>query len=147
MEMELLQASLARGYISSNKKALAMRQQDEHRVTCAVGGMLNQLRSHSITRHVYLEPSIVHVELRNPLLIPMHLSDMILHCQHRDSMLRSEEKETETSANTSMIEGRLVEGTEDMFDFDTFELQKIASLTLDPLETSTVSMLLANLFL
>lgn len=38
MEMELLEESIKNGYISSSKRALAVQQQDDHRVVCAVGG-------------------------------------------------------------------------------------------------------------
>lgn len=38
MELELLEESIANGYISSSKKAMAVQQQDDHRVVSAVGG-------------------------------------------------------------------------------------------------------------
>lgn len=40
MEIELLEECIKHGYISSSKKALALQQQDDHRVVCAVGGKL-----------------------------------------------------------------------------------------------------------
>lgn len=38
MELELLEESIANGYISSSKRAMAVQQQDDHRVVSAVGG-------------------------------------------------------------------------------------------------------------
>lgn len=38
MELELLENSIAQGFIASSKRAMAVQQQDDHRVVCAVGG-------------------------------------------------------------------------------------------------------------
>ena len=38
MERELLEQNIAKGYIYGSKKALALQQQHDNRVTCAIGG-------------------------------------------------------------------------------------------------------------
>lgn len=38
MERDLLEANIEKGYILKSKKALALQQQDDNRVICAVGG-------------------------------------------------------------------------------------------------------------
>lgn len=38
MEIELLEESIANGYISSSKRAMAVQQQDDDRIVCAVEG-------------------------------------------------------------------------------------------------------------
>ncbi|CAO3654024.1 unnamed protein product [Mucor hiemalis] len=122
MEMELLEESIKNGYISSSKKALAVQQQDDHRVVCAVG-----------------EPAIVHVELYNPLQVAINLSNIMLGCQHRKST-EAQDTEVEVDAYQVMpVCKQSAEGT-DMFDFDDYELQKIDEITLDPLEKKMINL-------
>lgn len=122
LELELLEESIQSGFISSSKRAMAVQQQDDHRVVCAVG-----------------EPSIVHVELYNPLQIAITLSDLILGCQYQSE---TEVQPPTDDTNEDMPDcKRLATNTEsqDMFDFNDFELQKISEVTLDPLEKKIVS--------
>lgn len=124
LELELLEESIQSGFISSSKRAMAVQQQDDHRVVCAVG-----------------EPAIVHVELYNPLQVAITLSDLILGCQYQAS--------TEVQPPTEDINEDMPNckpstttnnETPDMFDFNDFELQKIGEITLDPLEKKIVSL-------
>ncbi|KAI9315655.1 ER-golgi trafficking TRAPP I complex 85 kDa subunit-domain-containing protein [Dichotomocladium elegans] len=124
MERELVEESIAQGYFSGKKKTLALQQYDQNRVVCAVG-----------------EPAIVHIELRNPLQVPIDLNDIVLGCEHRESMKPYKEaRDPKTEAYETMIEGTLVEGTNDMFKFEDFELQKIANITLEPLEKRQINL-------
>ncbi|KAI7861325.1 ER-golgi trafficking TRAPP I complex 85 kDa subunit-domain-containing protein, partial [Spinellus fusiger] len=120
MEVELLEECIAKGYISGAKKALAMQQQDDLRIVCAVG-----------------EPSVIHIPLFNSLQVSIKLSEMILGCEYRDSLLPSVQVATEADAYDPMIEGVAVEGTS-MFVFDEFELEKISEIQLEPLEKRTI---------
>lgn len=120
MEIELLEECIKNGYISSAKKALAVQQQDDHRVVCAVG-----------------EPAIVHVELHNPLQVPISLSDVILGCQYRKSTEAVENQQID--AYQVMPECTQSSEASDMFVFEEFELQKISEITLEPMEKRTVS--------
>lgn len=44
MERELLEENIATGYIYGSKKALALQQQDDNRVVCAIGGKAETFR-------------------------------------------------------------------------------------------------------
>lgn len=122
MEMELLEESIKNGYISSSKKALAVQQQDDRRVVCAVG-----------------EPAIVHVELYNPLQVAISLSNIILGCGYRSSTEAISESTTADAYQVMPDCSKQNKESADMFDFDEFELQKIDEITLDPLEKKMAS--------
>ncbi|KAI9253330.1 ER-golgi trafficking TRAPP I complex 85 kDa subunit-domain-containing protein [Helicostylum pulchrum] len=121
MEIELLEECIKNGHISSAKKALAVQQQDDHRVVCAVG-----------------EPAIVHVELHNPLQVSISLSDVILGCQYRKSTEVVENQEVD--AYQVMPDCKQSSQASDMFDFEEFELQKISEITLEPMEKRTINL-------
>jgi hypothetical protein len=44
MEIELLEESIANGFISSSKRAMAVQQQDDDRIVCAVEGKERKAR-------------------------------------------------------------------------------------------------------
>ncbi|KAI8641827.1 ER-golgi trafficking TRAPP I complex 85 kDa subunit-domain-containing protein [Parasitella parasitica] len=119
MELELLEESIANGYISSSKRAMAVQQQDDHRVVSAVG-----------------EPAIVHIELFNPLQVPISLSQLILGCQYQKS---TEVQEVTVDAYEVMPEGKQ-QGDSDMYEFENFELQKISDIPLEPMEKKTINL-------
>jgi hypothetical protein len=122
MELELLESGIEKGLISSSKRAMAVKQQDDHRVVCAVG-----------------EPSTVHIELYNPLQVAISLSNIVLGCDHRTSI------ETSEHTGQSDMDENMPEGTpvgSDGLDFDAFQLQKIEEMTLEPLEKRTISLTL-----
>ena len=121
MEMELLEESIKNGYISSSKKALAVQQQDDLRVVCAVG-----------------EPAIVHVELYNPLQVAISLSHIILGCQYRTSTDAATE-DTTADPYQVMPTCQKKADSPDMFEFEHFELQKMLEVTLDPQEKRMVN--------
>ncbi|KAI7886863.1 ER-golgi trafficking TRAPP I complex 85 kDa subunit-domain-containing protein [Mucor mucedo] len=123
MEIELLEECIKHGYISSSKKALAVQQQDDHRVVCAVG-----------------EPALVHIELYNPLQVPITLSDIILGCQYRKSTTETPDNDEPVDAYQVMPVCKPKQDTPDMFDFDEFELQKIDQVTLEPLEKRMINL-------
>ncbi|ORZ15022.1 ER-golgi trafficking TRAPP I complex 85 kDa subunit-domain-containing protein [Absidia repens] len=118
MERELLETNIEKGYILKSKKALALQQQDDNRVICAVG-----------------EPTTVRLELCNPLQVAVTLSEIILGCQYRTSIQANQESfDTDQFADEGMIEGTPILDSSGMFDFGDFALQKISQVTLDPLE-------------
>ncbi|CAO3682429.1 unnamed protein product [Rhizopus microsporus] len=119
MEIELLEESIANGFISSSKRAMAVQQQDDDRIVCAVE-----------------ESAIIHVELYNPLQIAITLNSIMLGCQYKAS---SKSQDSETVEHEEMLEGKQIEGS-DLFEFEHFKLQKISSITLDPLEKKTISL-------
>ncbi|KAL7316394.1 hypothetical protein PS15m_005491 [Mucor circinelloides] len=119
MELELLEESIANGYISSSKRAMAVQQQDDHRVVSAVG-----------------EPAIVHIELFNPLQVAISLGQLILGCQYQES---TEVQEVTADAYQVMPEGKQ-QGDSDMFEFENFDLQKINEITLEPLEKKMINL-------
>ncbi|KAI9015852.1 ER-golgi trafficking TRAPP I complex 85 kDa subunit-domain-containing protein [Phycomyces nitens] len=121
MEIELLEESIAKGYIAGSKKALAIQQQDDQRPICAVG-----------------EPFLVHISLFNPLQVAITLSQLILGCKHRESLQHNTDASTE-SDNEPMIYGTQIEGT-DMYAFDDFELEKVTEIYLEPLEKRMISL-------
>ncbi|KAI8096946.1 ER-golgi trafficking TRAPP I complex 85 kDa subunit-domain-containing protein [Halteromyces radiatus] len=124
MERDLLEANIEKGYILKSKKALALQQQDDNRVICAVG-----------------EPSTVRVELYNPLQVAVTLSEVILGCQYRESIQANKESlNSDLFADQGMIDGTLMPDTTDTFDFGDFELQKLAQVSLDPLERRVVNL-------
>ncbi|CAO3630125.1 unnamed protein product [Cunninghamella blakesleeana] len=124
MERDLLESSIKRGYIMKSKKALALQQQDDNRVICAIG-----------------EPSIVQIEIYNPLQIAVSLSEIILGCRYRNSTKASNESvDSESYLDENMIEGTPVEGSDDMFAFDEFNLQKISQLSLEPSEKRVIEL-------
>ncbi|KAI8328146.1 ER-golgi trafficking TRAPP I complex 85 kDa subunit-domain-containing protein [Chlamydoabsidia padenii] len=124
MERDLLEANIEKGYILKSKKALALQQQDDNRVICAVG-----------------EPSTVRLELRNPLQAAVTLSKVILGCKYRASIQANKESiNVDQFADEEMIEGTPVQDAPGMFDFDDFQLQMIPKLTLDPLENRVVNL-------
>ncbi|ORZ00797.1 ER-golgi trafficking TRAPP I complex 85 kDa subunit-domain-containing protein [Syncephalastrum racemosum] len=124
MERELLEENIATGYIYGSKKALALQQQDDNRVVCAIG-----------------EPATVHIDLYNPLQVPLQLEDIILGCEHRDSMKPSKDKrDAEAEAYESMITGTPIEDSNNMWSFDHFELEKLNEYTLEPLEHKTINL-------
>lgn len=145
MERELLEENIAKGFIYGSKKALALQQQDDNRVICAIGGEFRGRGNPSkriLNLFVCIEPAIVHVEMYNPLQVAIKLNHVILGCQHRESMKPSkEQRNLEAEAYEPMVEGKRVEGS-DMHDFGEFETQMIDELTLEPLERRTVSVLL-----
>ncbi|KAI8994486.1 ER-golgi trafficking TRAPP I complex 85 kDa subunit-domain-containing protein [Pilobolus umbonatus] len=119
MELELLEENIARGYIASSKKAMAVKQQDDHRVVCAVG-----------------EPAIVHLELFNPLQISISLSQVILGCKYSESI---DSRNTDVDSDELMPEGTQVEDS-DMYMFDHYELQKYEDITLEAMEKRMVNL-------
>lgn len=80
----------------------------------------------------------MHVELYNPLQVAITLSDVILGCQYRKSTEAATEAE-QVDAYQVMPECQPNAESSDMFVFDEFELQKIAEVTLDPLEKKMVN--------
>ncbi|KAI8149716.1 ER-golgi trafficking TRAPP I complex 85 kDa subunit-domain-containing protein [Fennellomyces sp. T-0311] len=124
MERELLEQNIAKGYIYGSKKALALQQQHDNRVTCAIG-----------------EPTIVHIEVINPLQIAIQLNNLVLGCEHRESMKPFREKRSrEAEAYDTMVHGTFVEGSDDMFAFGPYELQKISEITLEPMEKRWINL-------
>ena len=81
-----------------------------------------------------LEPATVHIHLFNPLQISISLSDIILGCISTDAEVSSAD---ESSLSHDMLFGTHDKET-DMYAFDSFELQKIDELVLDPLERRSV---------
>ncbi|KAI8381466.1 ER-golgi trafficking TRAPP I complex 85 kDa subunit-domain-containing protein [Radiomyces spectabilis] len=122
MEMELLEENITSGYIAKSKKALAIEQQDDNRVVCAVG-----------------EPAMAHITLYNPLQISIQLSHLVLGCKHRASTQRDTKEEADGTADLdeTMPQGTPVTGT-DMLSYGDFELQAIPDITLEPLEQRTL---------
>lgn len=87
----------------------------------------------------YTEPSIVHIELYNPLQIAVSLSEIILGCKHRNSTMANKDPiNADAYSDENMIEGTPIEESDNMFAFDEFNLQKIPQLSLDPLEKRVV---------
>ncbi|OBZ86491.1 Trafficking protein particle complex subunit 8, partial [Choanephora cucurbitarum] len=121
MELELLEESIAKGYISSSKRALARQQQDDHRVVCAVG-----------------EPAIVHIDLYNPLQVPISLSRLILGCKHYGPDVKDSEKTEAADAYEPMPDCKPLDNN--MFDFEQYELEKLKEITLEPLEKKTINL-------
>ncbi|KAI8984692.1 ER-golgi trafficking TRAPP I complex 85 kDa subunit-domain-containing protein [Mycotypha africana] len=125
MELALLENSIANGFISSSKKRMAVQQQDDQRIVCAVG-----------------EPTIVHIQLYNPLLVALQLSDLILGCQYKkpDATNNENGDREEKIDHTIMPEGKPKENDADMLEYENYDLQTIQSLTLEPLEKATISL-------
>ncbi|KAI8335602.1 ER-golgi trafficking TRAPP I complex 85 kDa subunit-domain-containing protein [Blakeslea trispora] len=121
MELELLEESIAKGYISSSKRALARQQQDDHRVVCAIG-----------------EPAIVQIDLYNPLKVPISLSHLILGCQHYDQTIKDADKRETVDHDQPMPDCKPLENN--LFDFEHYELEKIQEITLDPLEKKMINL-------
>lgn len=141
MERELVEENIATGIIYGSKKTLALQQQSDNRAVCAIGGMFFHIYSFelSIEMHVILiEPAVVSLELYNPLQIPISFNDIILGCEYRESMKPFKgSRDAEVEAYETMIEGTPIEDTS-MIDFGHFELEKLAELTLEPLEKRVV---------
>ena len=116
---------------------MAVQQQDDHRVVSAVGGILSIASDwfYTATNHAWIEPAIVHIELFNPLQVPISLGQLILGCQYQES---TEVQEVTVDAYQVMPEGKQ-QGDSDMFEFENFDLQKINEITLEPLEKKMVS--------
>ncbi|KAI9480322.1 MAG: ER-golgi trafficking TRAPP I complex 85 kDa subunit-domain-containing protein [Benjaminiella poitrasii] len=121
MELAMLEDSINYGYISSSKRAMAVQQQDDHIIVCAVG-----------------EPAIVHIELYNPLQVSILLSDIMLGCQYRTST--EVEKPTTADASEEMPECKQKELNSDMYDFENFSLQKLDKIKLEPLEKMMINL-------
>ncbi|CAO3683651.1 unnamed protein product [Rhizopus stolonifer] len=119
MEIELLEESIANGYISSSKRAMAVQQQDDDRIVCAVE-----------------ESAIIHIELYNPLQISISLSDLMLGCQYKES---SKPQDQTADTDEVMPEGKALGGS-DLYEFEHFKLQKLDVVSLDPLEKKTISL-------
>ncbi|KAI8076416.1 ER-golgi trafficking TRAPP I complex 85 kDa subunit-domain-containing protein [Gilbertella persicaria] len=118
MELELLEDNITKGYISSSKRAMARQQQDDHRVVCAVG-----------------EPATVHVELYNPLQVPISLSHLLLGCEYYTN---ANEKTATVDAYQVMPDCKPLENG--MFGFEHYKLEKINEITLEPLEKKTINL-------
>ncbi|KAI9276284.1 ER-golgi trafficking TRAPP I complex 85 kDa subunit-domain-containing protein [Sporodiniella umbellata] len=119
MESELLEESITNGYISSSKRAMAVQQQDDERVVCAVE-----------------ESATINIELYNPLQISISLSDLMLGCQYKNS---SEPQKSDESIEETMPEGKQLDDS-DLYEFEHFKLQKMKAIVLEPLEKKTVSL-------
>ncbi|KAG1145052.1 hypothetical protein G6F37_002893 [Rhizopus arrhizus] len=119
MEIELLEESIANGYISSSKRAMAVQQQDDDRIVCAVE-----------------ESAIIHIELCNPLQIAISLSNLMLGCQYKES---SKPQDYVADTDEEMPEGKQIGGT-DLLEFEHYKLQRLSGVTLDPLEKKTISL-------
>lgn len=141
MERQLVEENIAKGFFSGSKKALALQQHDDNRVVCAVGGKYHYSTLYCILLTCITEPAIVHIELHNPLQVPIELNDIVLGCVHRESMKPSKEnRDAKAEAYEVMIEGTPVPDSNEMFDFGgDFHLQKISNLTLEPLEKRQAS--------
>ncbi|ORX43881.1 hypothetical protein DM01DRAFT_1295694 [Hesseltinella vesiculosa] len=120
MERQLLDTSIAKGYLRSSKKTLALQQQDDDRLICAVG-----------------EPCTVHIECYNPLQVAVTLSKLVLGCQYRES---TKWQELEGPAEETMVTGDL-DGN-DMIDLGDYKVQWLAQVHLDPLERRTIALML-----
>ncbi|KAI8068329.1 ER-golgi trafficking TRAPP I complex 85 kDa subunit-domain-containing protein [Gongronella butleri] len=119
MERQLLDTSIANGYLRSSKKALALQQQDDDRLICAVG-----------------EPCTVHFECHNPLQVAVTLSKLVLGCQYGASVKLNATK-------SAFLEDTMVPGTpndDGMLDLGDFQVQLLSQVHLDPLERRTVSL-------
>ncbi|KAI9271539.1 ER-golgi trafficking TRAPP I complex 85 kDa subunit-domain-containing protein [Phascolomyces articulosus] len=124
MERELLEQNIAKGFIFGSKKTLALQQQHDNRVVCAIG-----------------EPTVVHIEVSNPLQIAIQLNNIILGCEYRESMKPFKEKrDAEAEAYDTMVHGTLTEGSDDMYSFDQYELQQLNEITLDPKEKRLINL-------
>ncbi|KAI7902118.1 ER-golgi trafficking TRAPP I complex 85 kDa subunit-domain-containing protein [Cokeromyces recurvatus] len=121
MELALLEDSIKHGYISSSKRAMAVQQQDDHRIVCAVG-----------------EPAIVHIDLFNPLQISISLSHVMLGCQYQTS-IDAQESKMDTSEEMPECKQKQ-DSNSDIFNFDYFSLQKLDEITLEPLEKKTINL-------
>lgn len=64
----------------------------------------------------------------------------MLGCQYKAS---SKSQDSETVEHEEMLEGKQIEGS-DLFEFEHFKLQKVSSVTLDPLEKKTVSVIVGD---
>ncbi|KAI8580324.1 hypothetical protein K450DRAFT_237985 [Umbelopsis ramanniana AG] len=120
MEKDMLDEDISAGVITGRRKALALRQHDDARLVCAVG-----------------EPATVHIHLFNPLQISISFSDIMLGCMSTDAEVSS--AEDESSFSHDMIFGAHDKET-DMYAFESFELQKIDELVLEPLERRTITL-------
>lgn len=83
-----------------------------------------------------VEPATVHIHLWNPLKISISLSEVMLGCKFSDSELPSDMEDSEYSQD-------MVYGTHDkesgMYAFESFELEKLEELVLEPQERRSVS--------
>ncbi|KAI9496625.1 ER-golgi trafficking TRAPP I complex 85 kDa subunit-domain-containing protein [Zychaea mexicana] len=124
MERELLEQNIAKGFIYGSKKALALQQQHDNRVICAIG-----------------EPTIVHIEVSNPLQIAIQLNNIVLGCEHRESIKPfNEKRDPEAEAYDTMVHGTSIDNSNDMYSFGPYELQQINEITLEPMEKRWINL-------
>ncbi|GAB5587594.1 hypothetical protein Unana1_02494 [Umbelopsis nana] len=120
MEKDMLEEDISAGVITGRRKAIALRQQDDLRLVCAVG-----------------EPATVHIRLFNPLQISITLTDLILGCKFTDTELPPDLDDTSDSED--MIYGYHDQGT-DMYTLESFDLEKQDEIVLEPQEVRPITL-------
>ncbi|RUP46788.1 ER-golgi trafficking TRAPP I complex 85 kDa subunit-domain-containing protein [Jimgerdemannia flammicorona] len=145
LEKELLEEDIEAGlYAGNRRRALQTLKQDDGRVLCAIGGlrMLFVLGHHGDE----IEPVLVHIDVHNPMQVPITLNEVMLGCHHRISTEPEEQELPENDREIRMPLGTRLEAVlRDIQDtlflsFGALDLEKVGEIILEPLQQKTITL-------